>query len=42
VTLAETLNHTAGLPDYIRDPKFIKVLQTDPGQYLSRASWSRT
>ena len=35
VTLAETLNHTAGLPDYIRDPKFIKVLQTDPGQYLS-------
>lgn len=34
VTLAQTLHHTGGLPDYIRDKKFIKVLTSDPGQYL--------
>lgn len=34
VTLAQALHHTGGLPDYIRDKKFIKVLTSDPGQYL--------
>jgi len=35
VTLAQVLHHTAGLPDYIKDKKFISVLQTDPRQFLS-------
>ncbi|HTU16272.1 MAG TPA: serine hydrolase domain-containing protein [Solirubrobacterales bacterium] len=35
VTLAQMLHHTGGLPDYIKDKRFIKVLQTDPGQFLT-------
>ena len=34
VTLAQALHHTGGLPDYIRQPSFIKVLQADPRQFL--------
>ena len=34
VTVREMLGHTAGLPDYIRQPAFIAALTTDPGQYL--------
>jgi D-alanyl-D-alanine carboxypeptidase len=35
VTLGQALQHTAGLPDYIRDEEFIEVLQADPAQYLT-------
>jgi D-alanyl-D-alanine carboxypeptidase len=34
VTLAQALAHTAGLPDYIRDKRFIKVLLRDPSRYM--------
>ncbi len=34
VTVREMLGHTAGLPDYIRQPAFIATLTADPGQYL--------
>ena len=34
VTIAQALQHTAGLPDYIRDEEFIEVLISDPAQYL--------
>jgi D-alanyl-D-alanine carboxypeptidase len=35
VTLSELLHHTSGLPDYIRSPAFIKVLQTNPHAVLT-------
>jgi D-alanyl-D-alanine carboxypeptidase len=35
ITVREMLGHTAGLPDYIRQPAFIDVLIADPGQYLT-------
>lgn len=35
VTLREALNHTAGLPDYIRSPGFVAGFIADPRQYLS-------
>ena len=35
ITLRQVLQHTADLPDYIRDPEFIAVLQSDPAQYLT-------
>ena len=35
VTLSQALQHTGGLPDYIRDEAFIDVLIADPAQYLS-------
>lgn len=35
VTIRQMLQHTAGLPDYIRDEAFIDVLIADPGQFLS-------
>ncbi len=34
VTIAEMLQHTAGLPDYIHQRSFIDTLIADPGQYL--------
>ena len=34
VTVRAMLGHTAGLPDYIRQPAFIDVLMADPSQYL--------
>ena len=34
VTIRQMLAHTAGLPDYIRQPAFIAALTADPGQYL--------
>lgn len=34
VTLAQALQHTAGLPDYIRQQAFIDELVADPAQYL--------
>jgi D-alanyl-D-alanine carboxypeptidase len=34
VTVAEMLQHTAGLPDYIRQPAFIGLLMADPAQYM--------
>lgn len=34
IELRQLLNHTAGLPDYIRDPEFIAVFQSDPARYL--------
>jgi len=35
VTVAQALQHTAGLADYIRQQEFIDVLLEDPAQYLS-------
>ncbi len=35
VTISQALQHTGGLPDYIRDDDFIKVLTKDPAQYLT-------
>lgn len=35
VTLRQALQHTGGLPDYIRDDEFIAVLEADPAQYLT-------
>lgn len=35
VTLAQLLQHTSGLPDYIRPPAFIEAFVADPGAYLS-------
>lgn len=34
-TLAQALQHTASLPDYIRDEDFLNVLESDPTQYLT-------
>ena len=44
VTLGEVLNHTGGLPEYIRSKGFIRVLSTRPGAYVSPRkilSWVR-
>jgi D-alanyl-D-alanine carboxypeptidase len=35
VTLAQLLNHTAGLPDYIRDRQFLDKLVEKPSRYMS-------
>ena len=35
VTVREMLGHTAGLPDYIRQPAFITDLTADPSQYMT-------
>lgn len=35
VTLRQALAHTGGLPDYIRDEKFVERLQSDPTGYLT-------
>jgi D-alanyl-D-alanine carboxypeptidase len=35
VTIREMLGHTAGLPDYIRQPAFIDALFADPAQYMT-------
>ncbi len=35
VTVRQALQHTGGLPDYIRDPEFIAELQRDPAQYMT-------
>jgi D-alanyl-D-alanine carboxypeptidase len=35
VTLAQLLQHTSGLPDYIRAPAFIEAFVADPAAYLS-------
>ena len=35
VTISQALQHTAGLPDYIRDDDFIAVLTKDPAQFLT-------
>jgi D-alanyl-D-alanine carboxypeptidase len=35
VTLRQALGHTGGLPDYIRDERFVRKLQSDPAGYLS-------
>jgi D-alanyl-D-alanine carboxypeptidase len=35
VTIREMLGHTAGLPDYIRQPAFVDELIADPAQYMS-------
>jgi D-alanyl-D-alanine carboxypeptidase len=35
VTLRQVLAHTGGLPDYIRDERFVEKLQSDPTGYLS-------
>lgn len=35
VTLRQALNHTGGLPDYIRDPGFLKVFLRDPTRPMS-------
>ena len=35
VTLGQALQHTAGLPDYIRSPELIEVVMQDPARYLS-------
>ncbi len=35
VTLAQALQHTAALPDYIKDEDFLDVLMSDPTQYLT-------
>jgi D-alanyl-D-alanine carboxypeptidase len=35
VTVAELLQHTSGVPDYIKNPTFLKEFQADPQQVLS-------
>ncbi|MDP9133730.1 MAG: beta-lactamase family protein, partial [Actinomycetota bacterium] len=35
VTLRQALAHTGGLPDYIRDERFVEKLQANPTGYLS-------
>jgi D-alanyl-D-alanine carboxypeptidase len=35
VTLAQLLQHTSGVPDYIKAPAFLKELQTDPHAILT-------
>lgn len=35
VTIAQALQHTGGLPDYIRSDGFIKRFERDPGAYIS-------
>ena len=35
VTLRQALQHTGGLPDYIRDEEFIEALVSDPAQYFT-------
>ncbi len=35
VTLAQLLQHTSGVPDYIKSPEFIAALQADPLQSLT-------
>lgn len=35
VTLAEALQHTAGLPDYIRQDAFVDELVADPAQFMT-------
>jgi D-alanyl-D-alanine carboxypeptidase len=35
VTVAQLLQHTSGVPDYIKDPVFLKQLQADPLQSLT-------
>ena len=35
VTIAEALHHTGGLPDYIRDERFVQELMADPEQYMT-------
>lgn len=35
VTLRQALHHTGGLPDYIRDERFVAKLQANPTAYLS-------
>ena len=35
VTLRQALNHTAGLPDYIKDPAFVETFTQDLRQYFS-------
>lgn len=35
VTLRQALNHTGGLPDYIRDPGFLRVFLRDPTRAMT-------
>ena len=35
VTLRQVLNHTGGLPDYIRDPAFLRRLKANPAARMS-------
>lgn len=35
VTLTQLLQHTSGLPDYIREPAFVEAFLADPAAYLS-------
>jgi D-alanyl-D-alanine carboxypeptidase len=35
VTLAQLLQHTSGVPDYIKSPEFVAVLKADPLQSLT-------
>ncbi len=35
VTLAELLNHTSGLPDYIKNPEFLEAFKADPQMTLT-------
>ena len=35
VTVAQLLQHTSGMPDYIKDPTFLKELQANPQQVLT-------
>ena len=35
VTIEQALQHTAGLPDYIRQPAFVDALVADPAQYMT-------